>query len=80
MEKNWFKVPALRNISETAPYFHDGSVAELDQAVEIMAITQLGRELEPEDVENIVAFLKALKGEIPEYALQKIEEEPVAAL
>lgn len=80
MEKYWFKVPALRNVSETAPYFHDGSVAELDKAVEIMAITQLGRELEPEDVDNIVAFLKALKGEIPEHALQKAEEEPVAAL
>jgi cytochrome c peroxidase len=70
IDKYFFKVPSLRNIEKTAPYFHDGSVADLGDAVEIMAITQLGRELEKEETEKIVTFLKALTGEIPAHALQ----------
>ncbi len=60
-----FKVPSLRNVAKTAPYFHDGSVAKLEDAVRIMALTQLGKRLSSEDVEDIVAFLEALTGEIP---------------
>jgi cytochrome c peroxidase len=60
-----FKVPSLRNVAKTAPYFHDGSVAKLEDAVRVMALTQLGKRLPDEDVEDIVAFLEALTGEVP---------------
>ncbi|MCW5624217.1 MAG: c-type cytochrome [Burkholderiales bacterium] len=60
-----FKVPSLRNIAKTAPYFHDGSVATLPEAVRIMALTQLGKRLSDTDVEDIVAFLESLTGEMP---------------
>lgn len=55
-----FKVPALRNVANTAPYFHDGSVAQLDTAVERMAWHQLGTEISKKDRDAIVAFLHAL--------------------
>jgi cytochrome c peroxidase len=58
-----FKVPGLRNVAVTAPYFHDGSVASLDEAVIIMARYQLGRELSAPDVLAISAFLRSLTGE-----------------
>jgi cytochrome c peroxidase len=57
-----FKVPSLRNAAKTAPYFHDGSLATLEEVVPIMARHQLGRELEPEQVTAIVAFLGSLSG------------------
>ncbi len=60
-----FKVPSLRNISETGPYFHDGSVATLEDAVKKMAYHQLGKELKDDEVASIVTFLKTLTGEIP---------------
>ena len=60
-----FRVPPLRNVAKTAPYFHDGSVAELDRAVRIMASVQLGRTLDDAAVGEIVAFLESLTGEIP---------------
>lgn len=65
-----FKVPSLRNIAETYPYFHDGSVWKLEDAVRIMAKTQLGKDLTDQQVEDIVAFLKSLTGKIPEDALK----------
>ena len=55
----------LRGISKTAPYFHDGSVAELDRAVRIMGEVQLGTSLDELTIGNIVAFLNSLTGEIP---------------
>jgi len=60
-----FRTPMLRNVVRTAPYFHDGSVASLRDAVRAMATVQLGRTLTEEDVDLIVAFLEALTGEIP---------------
>lgn len=60
-----FKVPSLRNIERTAPYFHNGSVATLPEAVRLMAQHQLGRDLTEQQVTQIVAFLNALTGEIP---------------
>jgi cytochrome c peroxidase len=53
----------LRNIALTAPYFHDGSAKTLEQAVATMAKYQLGRELPPKDLEQIVQYLKTLTGE-----------------
>ena len=61
-----FKVQQLRNVAVTPPYFHDGSVATLPEAVRVMAKVQLGRELSDEDVRDIVAFLNTLTGEVPE--------------
>ncbi len=58
-----FKVPALRNVALTGPYFHDGAVETLPDAVDKMAWLQLGRELSGEDRDAIVAFLGALSGE-----------------
>jgi cytochrome c peroxidase len=58
-----FRVPGLRNVAVTAPYFHNGYTASLAEAVEIMARSQLGRELPPGDVELIVRFLHTLTGE-----------------
>jgi cytochrome c peroxidase len=63
-DKQFFKVPSLRNISHTAPYFHDGSVGSLNEAVRLMAEYQLGRELTNEQVIWIIAFLNSLDGEI----------------
>ena len=64
-----FKVPALRNVTKTAPYFHDGSVDDLGEAVKIMGKTQLGKDLDDETVKSIVTFLESLTGEAPDYAL-----------
>jgi cytochrome c peroxidase len=58
-----FKVPSLRNVAVTAPYFHDGRTGSLDEAVAIMGRAQLGRELSDEDIRLIVAFLHTLTGE-----------------
>jgi cytochrome c peroxidase len=58
-----FKVPSLRNVQLTAPYFHDGSAATLPDAVRMMAKYQLGRHLADDEVESIVEFLKTLTGE-----------------
>ena len=60
-----FKVPSLRNIGRTAPYFHDGSIPTLDEAVRLMARHQMGRELAPEQVASITTFLDSLTGELP---------------
>lgn len=64
-DKFYFKVPSLRNISETGPYLHDGSVKTLEEMVNKMAEYQLGKALTPEETTSIVTFLKSLKGEIP---------------
>lgn len=65
-DKFMFSVPTLRNVEKTAPYFHDGSVQSLDEAVRLMAYHQLGKELKKEEIDSIVAFLKTLTGQIPE--------------
>lgn len=67
-DKYFFRVPGLRNVAHTYPYFHNGSVWELDRAVSIMAMTQTGLELSKEDVANITAFLRSLSGSVPESA------------
>jgi cytochrome c peroxidase len=61
-----FKVPGLRNVARTAPYFHDGSAKTLQEAVRVMAKYQVGRELAAPDVERIVLFLKTLDGDTGE--------------
>jgi cytochrome c peroxidase len=58
-----FKVPTLRNVALTAPYFHDGSTQSLEEAVAKMGVFQLGVSLPDDDVENVATFLGALTGE-----------------
>jgi cytochrome c peroxidase len=64
-DKLRFKVPSLRNVEKTGPYFHDGSVATLDKAVNLMAEFQLGKSLSKDEVMFISAWLKTLTGSIP---------------
>lgn len=64
-----FKVPTLRNVELTYPYFHDGEAATLSEAVDIMGRLQLGRKFEETELEQIVAFLKTLTGDQPSFAL-----------
>ena len=63
-----FKVPSLRNVALTAPYFHDGSAQTLPEAVQVMFTYQLGRSATPQDVDLIVKFLGTLTGEQPKEA------------
>ncbi len=65
-DKYFFKVPMLLNVAETAPYFHDGSVKTLPEAVRLMGEHQLGRDLTGAQIDAIVAFLKSLTGELAE--------------
>lgn len=72
--KYMWRVPGLRNIELTAPYFHNGKVASLDEAVRIMALTQLKTEFNQQQVEEVVAFLKTLTGDIPAITLPRLPE------
>ena len=74
----FFRVPGLRNVAKTYPYFHNGSVWELDKAVNIMGMAQLGKELSKEDTDNIVAFLNTLSGSVSESA-RTMPELPLSA-
>jgi cytochrome c peroxidase len=67
-----FKVPTLRNVELTYPYFHDGAAATLSEAVDVMGRVQLGRRYTAEDNARIVAFLKALTGDQPSFALPQL--------
>jgi cytochrome c peroxidase len=60
-----FKVPTLRNVALTAPYFHDGRTENLQEAVALMANVQLGRAMSHDEIRKIVAFLESLTGELP---------------
>lgn len=70
-DKLVFKVPSLRNVAQTAPYFHDGSVEKLTDAIKLMASHQLGRDLPDADAESIAAFLRSLTGDIPKEFIQE---------
>ena len=72
-DKMVFKVPGLRNIEKTAPYYHDGSVATLDDAVRKMGEVQLGKQLTAEEIGSITTFLKSLTGDLPaEYVREPV--------
>jgi cytochrome c peroxidase len=60
-----FRVPSLRNVAMTAPYFHDGSVATLAEAVKVMGRVQLGMKLGEAEVSEIISFLNSLTGDLP---------------
>lgn len=69
-----FKVPTLRNITLTAPYFHTGSVWDLKEAVRVMGQAQLGAELTEQEVDKITAFLETLKGDQPKVQVPVLPE------
>ena len=71
-DANMFRTPTLRNITDTAPYFHNGSVNDLAEAVRVMAKTQLKKDLPDADIQDIVAFLGALTGEYPEITMPRL--------
>ena len=62
-DRYFFKVPSLRNVAVTPPYLHDGSIATLEEAVQVMARYQLGKKLRAAEVDKITAFLRTLTGE-----------------
>jgi len=64
-DKLIFKVPSLRNIEKTHPFFHDGSITDLSEAVKIIAKLQLNKDLTDQEVQEIVTFLKTLTGTVP---------------
>lgn len=65
-----FKVPSLKNISKTSPYFHNGSILKLEEVVKIMGKYQLGIEFNEEQISEIVEFLKSLDGDLVEYDIK----------
>lgn len=75
-DKNKFRVPTLRNVALTAPYFHNGRVRTLNEAVRIMAPSQLHERLAEQQIEDVVAFLNALTGEFPEQSLPRLPATP----
>ena len=75
-DKNMWRVPTLRNLIFTAPYMHNGSVKSLDEAVRIMAKTQLNKDLDKREVADIVAFLESLTGDFPVQAMPRLPATP----
>lgn len=69
--KQLFRVPILRNVTKTSPYFHNGSVASLRDAIIIMARHQVGMSLSNKQTDEIIAFLKSLEGDIVDYKIQE---------
>lgn len=73
-DKNMVKTPTLRNITETAPYFHNGQIWSLAKAVKEMGSVQLGIKISDDDANKIVTFLKALKGRKPDISMPQLPE------
>lgn len=73
-DKNTYVVQTLRNIALTAPYFHNGKVPTLHEAVTIMAKLQLNKDLKKPEADKIVAFLKTLTGEFPQQTMPRLPE------
>ena len=69
-ERMMFKVPSLRNVAQTAPYFHDGSAATLELAVKTMGKYQLGLSLSEDEIGSVVAWLGSLTGALPADLIQ----------
>jgi len=73
--KIMWRVPSLRNIAITGPYFHNGKVKTLEEAVRVMAATELNRDLDKQQVADIVAFLKSLTGQFPAQTLPRLPDD-----
>ncbi len=75
-DKHTWRVPTLRNSALTAPYFHNGAVKTLDEAVRVMAKVQMNKELSDQQVQDIVAFLNSLTGEFTEQTMPRLPASP----
>lgn len=75
-DKNTWRVPTLRNVALTAPYFHNGSVPTLEEAVRVMVNTQLSKDLPDADIKALVAFLESLTGELPKQIMPILPPTP----
>lgn len=75
-DNNLWKVPTLRNVALTAPYFHNGSVKSLNRAVELMGTLQLGKKLTKDQIADIAAFLNALSGPFPKQTMPRLPGTP----
>ncbi len=75
-DKHLWRVQTLRNLTFTAPYFHNGSVKSLGEAVRVMGKTQLNKELSESEVHDIVAFLGALDGQFPQQTMPRLPPTP----
>lgn len=76
-DRHLFRVPTLRNVALTAPYFHNGKVQTLEEAVRVMGKTQLNKSLSKKEIGKIVAFLKeGLSGEFPTQTMPRLPETP----
>ncbi len=75
-DKMFFRVPTLRNVAKTGPWFHKGQLSTLEEVVRKMAHHQLGQELSDEDVGNLVAFLNSLTGAVDAKYVAKPELPP----
>ena len=75
-DRHLWRVPTLRNLQYTAPYMHNGAVKSLDEAVRVMASTQLGQDLDDAKVQDMVAFLMALSGPFPDQTMPRLPATP----
>ena len=75
-DKNVWRVPGLRNLVDTAPYFHNGQVHTIDEAVRVMASTQLNKTLTEVEVADIAAFLETLSGPFPVQEMPRLPPTP----
>ncbi|MCU7906524.1 MAG: hypothetical protein KZQ76_11925 [Candidatus Thiodiazotropha sp. (ex Epidulcina cf. delphinae)] len=75
-DKNPWRVPTLRNLAYTAPYMHTGTVKTLEDAVKVMAKTQLDKDLNDRKVADIAAFLDSLNGEFPVQTMPRLPVTP----
>ena len=71
-DRHAFKVPTLRNVALTAPYFHNGTVKTLQDAVMVMGKVQLDKDLTDQQISDITAFLNALTGEFPRIEMPRL--------
>lgn len=79
-DRGMFRVPTWRNVAVTAPYFHNGKVKTLDEAIRVMAKTQLNKDLKDEEVKDIQAFLESLTGKFPEQKMPRLPATPGESL
>lgn len=75
-DQNFWRVATLRNLTYTAPYFHNGAVKSLPEAVKVMAKTQLNKDLVDAQANDIAAFLEGLTGEFPEQVMPRLPPTP----
>jgi len=76
IHKRMWRVPTLRNVAVTAPYFHNGSVGTLKEAIRVMVRTQLDKELTAQQVSDIITFLNSLTGKFPEQTMPRLPAMP----